>query len=505
MPKPAQQTVAGETWSSMVSSGKYPADLVKDGVDEAAKLLFLTRRWTPFTYMLHKNFKRSQQTIKDRVYRAREIDELERTYPVAKGNQAGDYNTIALWDNHAAQLQENDILFVKGLYAEATGDFNTTLGQVEPSQGGTLGSNVGPDLNINTGLNVTSIQWSRTKGPNANGVYLADLEQINVRSVGAPGSSGVGLTTVTIDRFYSGPGAHDLGGRKVSDAIIHASIIADYASGTGDMNGVIKTNDIVIKATNSFLEGTGYGKGVYKNPIEDVNYTQLYKYAVEKTKESDTVQTWIKERPFDINKWITNRRFQRDREWSNLLGRKTQVEDATGRKKYITGGVREFIPKDEDHYIIYPNQSLTWNNLLDLSRPLLNLNNTGKMTAITGLNTMIALQQAFWNEHLWYNKEESKKFDMPVHSLRLQGVTLDLVVSQILDEAGFGNEMMCLDMGNSDSFEPVTTKGWDMRVEKDIGPKDVNIYKEGIQGMFGLRRRRRNHHAIIDFSNVIPA
>jgi hypothetical protein len=72
-----------------------------------------------------------------------------------------------------------------------------------------------------------------------------------------------------------------------------------------------------------------------------------------------------------------------------------------------------------------------------------------------------------------------------------------------MEEMGYGKELMCLDMNNGNSFEPVTHKGWDYIVEKDLADKGINQEKEGVQGMIGLRRRRSQHHCIINLEKAI--
>lgn len=491
----------GELWSGLATEGKIPASLRKEGIDEGARLTYLTRKWSSFTWMLHKNFQKSQTVVGDRKYLAREIDELDRFYTVQIGsNTPTNHSQIALTNSQAIQLQPADTLYIRDLYAVPIGTM-LVRGQVVPAANGIQGANIGPDFLDQTGVNVNNILFSRKKGPDVNGTYFVDVEQIRVKAIGDPNSAGSGLTWVTVERCYFGPGAHDQGGAIINRQIVNNAIGANVS--TGDSSAALVAGDVLLRGAPSFLEGTQYPNGIYKNPTVDNNFTQLYKYAVEKTKESDIPETWINERPFDINKWVTLLRMNRDREYQNLLGRKGMGRDVDGKEIYMSGGVREFIPKDADHYLIYPSATITWPGLLDMQVPLLNLCNSGEMLGITGPSLMIGFQKSFWNEHLWYNKEESKAFNMEVNTLMLGGIKINLIVSQIFEEAHYGNELMLLDMAEGNSFEPVTNKGWDYIVEKGLAAPGSNLVKEGIQGMFGLRRRRRNHHAIIDFSNAI--
>lgn len=500
----------GSTWSSIVTEGSIPDSLRVKGVDEATRLTYLTKKWTPFTWWLHKNFKSTKKIVKDRMYKSWEVSEFDRFYTVQTGSGVGtDANTervISLTNKQAAEVKVNDILFIKGLFATPI-TRALIAGQVIAASAGVQGTNVGPDLGWSTGADVTDVRFSRAKGPNADGYYYVDLEQVKVASVGNKNSGGTGLTSITLDRCYMGPSESDEGGRLIPPSIVYSNSTGNvgiyYNIVTGNQAARIVQNDVLLRAAPSFNEGSNYPTGVYKNPISDINFTQLFKYAVEKTKESDIPAMFIKERPMDINRWATMLRMNRDREFANLCGRKAFNRDTDGREEYLMGGVRPFIPKDADHYFQYPSGTLTWRDLQDFSIPFYSLCNSGEMWGVCGVTLMTKLVKSFWNTNMWYNKEESQDFQMRVRTLMIGEVTVNLIVSQIFEEAGFGNELMLLDMSQGDSFEPVTNEGWDMIVDKDIAERGANVDKEGIQGMFGLRRRRKEHHAIMDFSNAI--
>jgi hypothetical protein len=504
-------TESGQVWSGLATAGAIPQVLRKQGVDEGAKLTYLTRKWNSFTWMLHNNLRSSQSVVNDRIFLTREIDELDRFYTVViptgatvKGIADTNHQWIGLPNSEAAQVQPQTIVYIKNLFATVLTN-NLTAGNVIPSSGGVLGANIGPDFEYEfSGKQATDVVFSRIKGEIA-GTYYTDPEQCLVLEKGAKDSGGAGLTMIKLERCYMGNGAKDKSGHIVPRNIVYgASTGIKNNIATGNHAAQIKQGDVILRAMPAYWEGSNYPEGVFKNPVSDTNFTQLYKYAVSKTLESDIPATWIKERPFDIYKWVTLLRMNRDREYNNLLARKGTDTDAEGKEIYVSGGVREFIPKDSDHYLVYPNATLSWPALLDMSKPLLNLNGSGNYWGITGVSLDIALRRAFWDTHLFYNKEESKKFNMEVKTLVLAGVEINLIVSQIFEEAGFGDELMCLDMGEgNDSFEPVTNKGWDYKTDKNISEPGSNLYKEGIQGMFGLRRRKATRHAIYNFSNAV--
>jgi hypothetical protein len=109
---------------------------------------------------------------------------------------------------------------------------------------------------------------------------------------------------------------------------------------------------------------------------------------------------------------------------------------------------------------------------------------------------------------MFYNEKASKEFNMEVNTLHVSGGKINLVCSQVMEENGYGNEILLLDMSNTDAFEPVTNAGWDYKVDKGpngqgIQEAGAQIYKEQVIGMFGLRRRYKPFHCILDFSNAV--
>lgn len=500
-----ETTSAGQSWSRLATGGIWPDELRKKGIDEATRLLYLTRKYAGVAYYLHRNVGKTKK-VKDRIFKAREVTELDRyltvTVPSGQGSDAGVERVFGLSNEQAVQIQPNDVLYVRGLYVKPQLQ-NIVFTQALPN----VGTNLGPDL-APAGFNTTDVLFSRVKGMNTNNQIFADEEQMLVVDVGPPDSAGTGNTLVTVDRVYQGPNANDDGGRIIPAAIRYGNSVNQKGI-WNDINNLnaasrIQAGDRILMGMSAWWEGTNYGTGIFKNPVSDVNFTQEYKMAVEKTEESDIVDYWIKERPFDINRWITSLKMTRSMEYSYLLGKKGMDRRADGRELYLTGGIREFILKDSQHYIVYPSPTLTWTGMLQMSRSLLDLNNSGNMKGITGVSMDVALRSSFWNSNMFYNPEASKKFNMEVNTIVLAGVSIDLVVSQVFEENGLGNEIMLLDFADGDAFTPVTNEGWDMKVEKDIAEKGSSIYKEGIKGMFGLERRRQTHHAIWDFSAAVP-
>ena len=213
----------GDVYSSIVAGGNYPADLRKEGVDEAAKLTYLTRDINFFTSYIHRQHPfTSKRNVTDRVFKVREIDELTRFYTVQKGTGSGNAATtdtqhrfIALTNNEASEVQTNNIFFVLGLFATVVSRA-MVAGQVYAGYAGVSGtSNVGPDLGWDVGANPTGVNFSRVKGLAPDGNYYEDYEQVKVVSVGAQHSAGTGYTLIELERCYMGPGENDAGGRLI--------------------------------------------------------------------------------------------------------------------------------------------------------------------------------------------------------------------------------------------------------------------------------------------------
>jgi len=511
----------------MLSSGYYPKELRKEGVDEGVKLTYLTRDINPFNYMIHKNspFNSTKATVKDRIFRTREITELDRFFTVTVPSSTSTagvadafHRKFGVSNNQAAQLREDMIIYIMGLYVNVISQ-NMIYGQVIPQTATGLSTgtgNVGPDLNIPAGYNPTSLIFSRQRGVDNSGNVFVDYEQCKIVEVGGADSAGTGNTTITVERCYFGPGEGDMGGMLINRTLVYgtAGITGTTNGGINDTtngaNAVIGLGDIIFRGMPVAIEGTNFPTGVYKNPTEDINYTQEYKYALERTAESEIVDKalFINETAMDINRWITLRQANRDREYGNLMNKKMR-NAVQGREEYVTGGVIPWIYKDAAHYIILNNMTLTWQNLLWVGRNIFYLGGGSTRTCFIGITLDAALRAAYWQSgFLQYSKEESNAFNMEVNKLVLSGGSLNLVVSQVMEENGWGSSMLCLDMTNKDAFEPVTNPGWDYKVMKDIQEKGSMIYKEGVVGMFGLRRRYRPFHCVVDFSiplsNSVP-
>lgn len=502
----------GTTWSGIATAGSIPDELRKNGVDEATKLNYLTRDFSKFVWYLSRLFP-SATKVNDRSYPVREITELDRTYTVSIGSGSGNgapvqsdttHEWFALSNTFAAQIQPNDTLYSKSIFAYVTKQ-PLVSGQVIAAVGSVQGTNVGPDLGNDVGANPTGVLFSRTRGFDATqgDSPFFDRDQMLVLEVRGRDSAGAGNAWVRVRRCFFGPSAQDRGGAIIPKSLVDTSLVNNFA--TGNKAGQILVGDILLRGTPSFKEGTNAPNGLFKNPETDWNFTQEFKYAVEMTTESEIPATWISETPMDINRWLTTKRMARDKEFAYLFGRKGMTRDNDGKEMYMMGGVEEFIAKDKEHCVTYPYSSLSWPRLLEMGKRIFSLGGGETRTLLVGYSLDVALRQMFYEDgHMRFDPEMSKQFNMEVNSIIVAGGKINIIPSQIMEESGYGNVGFCMDFTNKDAFEPVTNKGWDMKVEKNIQERGAQLYKEQIVGMFGLKRRYQDYHQILDFSNAVP-
>lgn len=475
----------GHAWSGLFASGKIP-ERYKE-MDNLGKLAFITRHSTPFLSKLTQKFPKAKTKSK-REFSVHEIDELLRTFQVSVASTDTNHQAFGLTNAEAQEITENDVLYLRNVYASVEYD-NLVTGQV--IAGG--GTNVGPDILRPVGGNPTNIKFNRGFGAVA-GTYFTSPEAVKVVEVGAENSAGTGHTLVKVRRCMFGPGGTDAGGKLVSETLVNSSIVAQ------DTVANFQEGDVLLRGLPVFKEGTGSPTGVWKNPIIDSNFTQEFKYAVETTKESEIDTKGIQYSPKDLQRMLVNRRMMLDIERTMIFGRKGVTSDGQGKATYLTGGVVEFIPKDEKHIIAYEAPTINYSDLLDVGYKIFDNGGSAQRDCYIGVKLYNKFKKAFAeHESFRFNMEETKHFDIPIETIYVSGGQLNLIPLHCMDELGWADKMICLDMGYP-SFVPVTHDGWDMKVNKDIGPRDVQMYKEEVIGMKGLERRYAQYQCIVDFS-----
>lgn len=488
----AQTQSEGDIWAGLATSGTIPERLIKRGIDNMGIMAYITKGPAKFLRIMTERFPKAKN-VSTREHKVHELNELDRIIDVTVASNGNDYHaTFGVSNKHAAQLQANDVLFVKGLYCFIQGT-TTYAGQVSADNSTILGQR----LDYRTGIQPTGVVYSTTYGIQGTDAFI-DYEQMLVVNVGDPDSAGVGSTTVQVYRAFTGPGANDLGGGLVSRALVQTAL-----TGATESTGVITTALKLLRGLPTFPEGTGAPKGFHANPVIDNNFTQEFKYAVEQTNESTIETTWLGKTQLEINKLLRMKQAALDLERAFLFSRKTKTMDRFGRVQYTMGGVVEFIPKDADHIQTYQGANLTYQGLLDMGEKIFNLGGGMTRDMYVGLTLYTELKKAFYSSgYLRYNKEESARFDVPIETIEACGGSLNIIPLWTMQECGFATKAIVLDM-SVPSFQPVTHADWDMKVEKDIANKGEQIYKEQWIGMKGLERRYAQYQSIVDFSAAI--
>lgn len=502
----------GEVWPTLATSGTIPPEILQRGMSNLGKINYLTKEMAVFSHFIYERFGSPHKKVQTREYPIAEISELDRTLTVRVGSDDITYGVatrikFGLSNYQAAQIQPSDILYRKDGYIGIIGT-DMVSGQVYAATSGSQGTNIGPDLGWDVGINPTKIIFSKIFGPSIDGIYTCVPEPMQVVAVGDVNSAGTGFTLITVKRCYKGPGARDKGGNMINQSLVVGSsgIIGTTNGGTGDTtngdNATIKVNDVLLIGAPTFKEGTGLPNGVFKNVEIDRNFSQELKYAVEHTNEMEIEKQWISESPLDINRWLVAKRKMRQLEMLTIFGQKGVERDALGKVTYTMGGILEFILQDADHYLTYTNPSLSWDGLLMFSKNIATLGGSNEKFLFCGYSLDAMLRVMFYQSgFMRFEPALTKEFNVEVNAIVGEGVKLNIVSSQILEEAGFGMRAIGLDLGFP-SFVPVTHQDWDMKYRKNVGPPDVEVYKEGLISIVGLERRYQPFHFIADFSNA---
>lgn len=483
----------GAFWEGLYTSGSLPERFRTYGMDHMGEMSYITRDYTRFSAMLHQRFPKSK-TVTDREHRVHELSELDRLITVTVASNATDnHTTFGIANTQAAMFQPNDVFHVSGLYAYAVSS-RLQAGQVTMTN--TIpAAPTPPALGYNVGGHPTSVVFGRTWGedPNSSGNYFTVYDQCIVRDVGAPNSAGTGSTLVTVERFFCGPGPRDFGGARVPISLVNTGVNLNNA-------GAILANDTLLRATPSWPEGSGTARGFHKNPEIDNNFTQEFKYAVEIVKEAKINKSYLGKDPLEINRLLRLKQKSLDWERTLLMGQKGKSTDPLGNPVYMMGGIIEYIPRDADHMLTHQAPTISWPSLqLVLDQVMKNGGGSEKICPM-GTTLYTKMKIAFYESgYMRYDPEASKEFDIPLHSIEHAGVKMILVPSQTMEEMGWANRMLCLDM-SVPAFTVTTHNDWDMQVNTDIANKGEQIYKEEWISIKGLERRYGQYQSIINFS-----
>jgi Family of unknown function (DUF5309) len=451
--------VQGElsVWKGLATTGAVPERLLVRGMDDLGTMAFITRNYTKFLSMLHTRYPKSK-TKETREHRTFQMDELDRVLDITVPTTAADNHTsFGIPNSHAAQMQENDVVYTKGLYAMVDTD-------LQP-------------------------YWSTTFGESGGRIYT-NYEPLLVTAVENNDSAGIGNTRVYVRRLFTARGAGDFQGGVITPPAVLP------------LSAALNTTYKLLRGLPSFPEGGDAPLGFYKNPVVDNNFTQEFKYAVEITKEQEIEKTYIGKTPIEIYKMLKMRQANLDIERTFLFGRKGKTMDSQGRVQYTMGGVLEYIPQDTDHVIKYDQPTINYNGLLDLVDKIMRNGGSSEKDFFCGITLYTEMKKAFYSSgYLRYDEEASANFDIPIESIVGAGGKLNIIPLYTLEEAGWGNKGLVMDF-SVPSFVPVTHSGWDMKVEKDIQLPGQQIYKEQWIGIKGLERRYAQYQHIVYFPNL---
>lgn len=482
----AQNVQQGDYWSGMLKAADIPAGLQNNGIDELGKLAYIHRGHTRFLNDMIHYFPKASN-VSNREIMTTEVSEYDRVFHVTGASVSGDnHTTITVTNDQAAQLEINDTLFLKNTLTVPVYT-NLSLGQVT-----TAGANIGPDLQDDYSVNVTSVVFSRNKGLSGTN-YFYDYESVLLVDKSAPNVT-TGQTTLTLHRCFHGGGRRDQGGRVIPTSIVNASIAADTA------NATIAVNDQMIRMLPAWSEGSKFPNGFWKAPVVDNNFTQEFKFAFSLTKEHNLNKSFSPESAIDIKRKLLARRTMLDIERTMLYGRKSKSKDAEGNLRYTMGGVVEHIIKDEDHIIKHTGADIDYASMQDTGEKIFALGGGETRTMYMSWRLLVKFKKAFYGHPSFrFNRQDTAKFDVPVESLIVPGGEINLVPLYCMDEAGYVDDAICIDW-SVPCYEPVTHSGYDMVVEKNLQDNDSSTYKEGIIGMKGLRRRYAQYQSIVNFA-----
>jgi len=483
------------TWRGFGTTGIIPPEYLERGMDNLAQMAFITKGTTRFLHMLHMRFPKSK-IVDTREHRIQSISEMDRVLNVTTASTSADnHTTIGIPNSQAAQIQENDILFVKQLFIYVT-KTNLVGGQV--LENNTFPTPKYPTTLEKLGGHVTAIEYSQTWGPNTlpnPTKWFNYHEQVLVIGVGDPDSAGTGETKITLRRAFMGPGGrYEAGGALIDQGIVNTAV--------NDTNkGALTTSMELLRGLPAWPEGSGPASGYHKNPHLDYNFTQEFKYAVEITKESKIEKHNMGKSHMDINRMLMSQQASLDVERQFLLGTKSKSMDRYGRVVYTMDGLASLIPHDEQHFHQHPASAIDYKTILDLFEPVFVEGGSMERDYYCGITVYNQIKKSFYNtNYLRYNEEASRNFEIEVEALHVSGGQINLIPLYTLEEAGWGQRGLCLDPSVPYAV-PVTHTGWDMRVE-EIGWKGQQIEKEEWIGIKGLELAYPEYQHFVDFSQA---
>ena len=492
---------SGDLFDRMISTVTFPEEFTE--ADRFTKLAWINRRRNQFTTPIHRRFPKSM-VVNARHVEHYQIEEYPRKISVTVPSVAtNNHTTFGINNIDRPMIQENDVFYVQGLYAAAT---YTTLFNGSVTSGNLA---VPPRQLDPNGDRPDAVFYSRNYGPMPlmSNVFFQSYDQIKVINVGSLDSAGVGHTQITVQRFYCGPHGGDLGGMYVGhgfQALINAGVTRDNGAISASGNdGRIAADDFVLRALPIFPEGSDSPYGRTRNPERRMDFTQEFKYAIEWTEESEGHKQKIAESQLQIAEKISQMIMTDDYEKAAILGRKGRNNPQIGGKlEMAMGGVWEHIPRDDAHQLTLDAGTMNYASFLDFTLKLGNIGGSTTWDMYVGPATYNAFKKSYYNDgHMWFNHNETNKFDIPVETIIGSGITVNIIPVRIMEEIGFSNFGILMDR-EYPIITPITYKDWDMKVDSDAANKGTTMKKKVYTGIKGFARRYDNFTACLRLTNI---
>lgn len=450
----------GDLWSILATSGTIPERYLSRGMDNIGKAAFITKGTTKMLSMMTQRVPKPKQ-VNTREFRTSELNELDRTLTVIGAQDPAAPDLINVSARHGAQVQPGDVLYARNLY---------------------------------TSIDGSNIFFSTIFGLNPDNRYYIDQEPMLVvanRRGAGPNATDI----IQVRRVAKGGGRSDFGGMIMPVPNIPA-------------NALLQPGARLLRGLPSFPEGSDAPHGFHAVPELDNNFTQEFKYAIELTKESSIEKTYLGQKPIEIYKLLKMRQATLDVERTLINGQKGKTMDRAGRVQYMTGGMIEYMLRDNRHFLDYlditSQTSITYDGFLDVCNIMAANGGGSQKDMYVGITLYTALKKAWFRDnHMRYDDKASAKFDIPIEVIVGSGIELKVIPLYTMEEIGWGNKALILDT-SVPSFGFVSHPDWDMKIETDIQQKGQQIYKEQWIGIKGVERRYAQYQHIVDFSRVVP-
>jgi hypothetical protein len=488
----------------VLGAGLLTPELVKETILESPeKWALINADVAPFNAMMagfqKKNGLKATKVVNTWSFKTISQKDTPRMLTVTVASSGTKHNTFGVPNSEAVYLNENDVLHFPNTFSFVVTQGMLVSGQVTPTTGGVLGTNVGPDTGRNYGKYPSSVFFSRSYGavvPDTGGMKCTTQEQVLITNVGEKDSAGEGHTLITVQRCYYGIGAFDIGGAFLESSLVNTSIAANEAGAK------IEVGDKFAQSMSSFPTGSGYPTSFFGGNNMDENYIQIAKGGFECEREAMDISSKLYKAgtsPLDLHRRLAAIRRVRAKEDAMWFNRKGINISSSGSIQAVFGGIAEYIP--QGNKLKYAPTTFSWTQFNEFSKEILNLHGSGTKYLFCGYSLLVMLQNAFASEEkVRWDISASNNFNVEIYTLRGNGVTIKIVPSQFLEERGYASRGFLLDL-DCGAFAPVYQEGYEDRVKTDIGDRATERYKEGNFSHLSLARMCSEYHGEVDFSN----